>query len=55
MCTVRFTDENQKARAFYELVHSNAQFSGIGKDTFVISAKDCKKLANKNIRYQKLD
>ena len=55
MVTIQFEDENQKARAFYELVHSKAQFSGIGKDIFVVSAKDCKRLANKNIRYRKLD
>jgi hypothetical protein len=55
MCTIQFTDENQKARAFYELVHSKAQFSGIGKNTFVISRKDCKRLESKNIKYNKLD
>jgi hypothetical protein len=55
MITIQFEDKDQKARAFYELVHSKAQFSGIGKDTFVVSAKDCKRLANKNIRYKKLD
>lgn len=55
MCTIRFNSENEKARAFYELVHSKAQFSGIGKNTFVISEKDCKRLRTKHIRYQKLE
>jgi len=54
MCTIRFTSQSDKAKAFYELVHSKARFSGIGKDTFVISEKDCRLLMNKNIRYEKV-
>jgi hypothetical protein len=50
-CTISFRDEGEKAKAFYELIHSNTQFSGIGKDTFVISKKDCKRLKNKHIKY----
>lgn len=52
MCTIKFDNENQKARAFYELVHSKAQFNGIGKNTFVISEEDCKRLESKHIKYQ---
>ncbi len=51
-CTISFSDEKEKARAFYELVHSKAQFSGIGKDTFVVSMKDCKRLRTKHIKYE---
>jgi hypothetical protein len=54
MCTIRFASQGDKARAFYELVHSKAQFSGIGKDTFVISEKDCRRLMKKNISYEKV-
>lgn len=54
VCTIRFTDENQQARAFYELVHSKAQFSGVGKNTFVVSEKDCKRLDNKKIKYERV-
>jgi len=55
MCTIRFTNQSEKARAFYELVHSKAQFNGIGKNTFVISEKDCRRLESKNIRYEKVE
>ena len=51
-CTISFSDQKEKARAFYELVHSKAQFSGIGKDTFVVSKKDCKRLRTKHIKYE---
>ncbi len=51
-CTISFADEREKARAFYELVHSKAQFSGIGKNTFVISKKDCERLRTKHIKYE---
>lgn len=50
-CTVSFRDEGEKAKAFYELIHSRAQFSGIGKDTFVITKKDCRMLKSKHIKY----
>lgn len=53
--TIRFTSQSDKVKAFYELVHSKAQFSGIGKDTFVISEKDCRRLESKNIRYEKVE
>ena len=51
-CTISFNDEEEKAKAFYELIHSKAQFSGIGKNTFVISKKDCKRLKTKHIKYE---
>jgi hypothetical protein len=51
-CTISFSDEKEKARAFYELVHSRAQFSGIGKNTFVVSKKDCERLRTKHIKYK---
>ena len=50
-CTISFANEDEKARAFYELIHSKAQFSGIDKDTIVIQRKDCALLKNKNIKY----
>ena len=53
-CTITFNDEGEKAKAFYELIHSSAQFSGIGKDTFVISKKDCERLRTKHIKYEML-
>jgi len=51
-CTISFNDEEEKAKAFYELIHSKARFSGIGKNTFVISKKDCKRLRTKHIKYE---
>lgn len=53
-CTIAFSDDGQKAKAFYALIHSGAQFSGIGKNTFVIAKKDCRMLKNKNIRYREI-
>jgi hypothetical protein len=50
-CTINFTSDDEKAKAFYELVHSKARFSGIGKDTLVVQKKDCTLLKNKNIKY----
>jgi hypothetical protein len=50
-CTIHFTSDDEKARAFYELVHSKARFSGIGKDTLVVQKKDCTLLKSKNIKY----
>lgn len=54
-CIIKFDNDSETARAFYELVHSKAQFSGIAKDTFVISKKDCARLTKKHIHYQRLD
>lgn len=53
-CTIAFTDEEEKARAFYALIHSGAQFSGVGKDTFVVARKDCRMLKSKNIKYREI-
>lgn len=53
-CTIHFTDEDEKAKAFYELIHSKAQFSGIDKSTIVIGKQDCEMLKNKNITYQEI-
>jgi hypothetical protein len=50
-CTVSFSDEVEKAKAFYELIHSSAPFSGIDKNTFIITKKDCKVLKSKHIKY----
>jgi len=50
-CTISFRDEEEKAKAFYELIHSRAQFSGIGKNTFVVTKKDCRMLKSKHIKY----
>lgn len=44
--------QDQKAKAFYALIHSKSQFSGIGKNTLVIQKKDCKLLKSKNIKYE---
>lgn len=53
-CTISFSDEREKAKAFYELIHSGAQFNGIGKNTLVISKKDCERLRTKHIKYEKI-
>ena len=50
-CTINFPNEDEKAKAFYELIHSKAQFSGIEKNTIVVQKKDCILLKNKNIKY----
>lgn len=44
--------QDQKAKAFYTLIHAKSQFSGIGKNTLVIQKKDCKLLKSKNIKYE---
>lgn len=54
MCTIGFNSEKQMDRAFYVLMHSNAQFSGIGKDKLVIHKKDCRKLKGKNIKFHEI-
>jgi len=51
-CTIDFHNKDEKAKAFYELIHSKSQFSGIGKNTLVIQKKDCKLLKSKNIKYE---
>lgn len=53
-CTIKFDNDSEKAKAFYELIHSKAQFSGIEKDTIIIQKKDCTLLESKNIIYHKL-
>ena len=53
--TITFADEGEKAKAFFELIHSRAQFRGIGRNTFVVSKKDCKTLKDKRIKYYKID
>ncbi|MCV0366134.1 MAG: hypothetical protein K5798_02570 [Nitrosopumilus sp.] len=53
-CTIHFTDESEKAKAFYELIHAKAQFSGIDKSTLVINKQDCAMLKSKNIDYQEI-
>jgi hypothetical protein len=53
-CTIQFDDESEKAKAFYELIHSKAQFSGIDKTTLVINKQDCVILKNKNIIYREI-
>ena len=53
-CTIAFADEEQKAKAFYALIHSGAQFSGVGKNAFVVARKDCHVLKSKNIRYREI-
>jgi hypothetical protein len=50
-CTISFNDKEEKAKAFYELIHSKAPFNGVDKNTFVISKKDCKMLRSKHIKY----
>jgi hypothetical protein len=44
--------QDQKAKAFYALIHAKAQFSGIGKNTLILQKKDCKLLKSKNIKYE---
>lgn len=53
-CTIQFDNESEKAKAFYELIHSKAQFSGIDKTTIVIDKQDCVMLKNKNIIYHEI-
>ena len=53
-CTIHFTDESEKAKAFYELIHSKAQFSGVDKNTLIINKKDRTMLKSKNIIYQEI-
>jgi len=50
-CTINFDDDKEKAKAFYELIHSKSQFNGIGKNTIVVQKKDCKLLKSKNIKF----
>ncbi len=54
-CVIKFEDPAEKAKAFFELVHSRANFNGIGKDTLVIKKTDCDVLESKNIKYKHLD
>lgn len=54
MCKIEFDNDKQMDRAFYELMHSNAQFSGIGKKTLVVQKKDCRKLKGKNIKFHEI-
>ncbi|MGI0045745.1 MAG: hypothetical protein ACREBB_00965 [Nitrosotalea sp.] len=54
-CIISFDNKAEQARAFYELVHSKAQFSGIGKNTIVIQKTDCKLLESKNIKYKTIE
>lgn len=53
--TITFKDEDEKAKAFFELIHSGASFRGIGKNKFVVSDKDCKTLKTKRIKYYEID
>lgn len=43
---------DQKAKAFYILIHARTQFSGIGKNILIMQKKDCKLLKTKNIKYE---
>lgn len=52
---IAFKNEEEKSRAFYELVHSRARFKGIGKNAFVVSKKDCQVLKEKDIAFYELD
>ncbi|MGI0018996.1 MAG: hypothetical protein ACREAY_00840 [Nitrososphaera sp.] len=54
MRTITFKDEGEKARAFYELIHSKAQFQGIDKNTLILSRKDCQTLKKKHIKYYEI-
>jgi len=44
--------QDQKAKAFYALIHAKSQFSGIGKNILIMQKKDCKLLKSKNIKYE---
>lgn len=54
MCTIRFTDESEQAKAFNHLIHSKASFRGVEKNTITVSKKDCLELKSKNIRYEEV-
>ena len=54
-CTIKFDDPAEKAKACFELVHSRANFSGMGKDVLVIRKSDCDFLKSKDIKYKHLD
>lgn len=53
-CTINFTDKSEKDKAFYELIHSKAQFSGIDKNTIIVQEKDCQFLESKHIKYHRI-
>lgn len=53
-CTIHFTDESEQAKAFNHLVHSNAYFSGVEKNTIIIKKSDCVALRSKNIHYDEV-
>jgi hypothetical protein len=51
-CAIRFDDDSEKARDFYEINTFQGTIQrGIGKDTIVISKKDCAVLESENIIY----
>jgi hypothetical protein len=54
ICTIRFADESEQAKAFNHLIHSKASFSGVEKNTITIRKSDCVELKNKNIRYEEI-
>ena len=55
VCTIGFDDQKEKARAFFELVHSRTSFSGIGKDALVVTKDACDLLESKDIKFKHLD
>jgi len=54
VCTIRFVNESDQARAFNYLIHSKASFSGVEKNTITIRKSDCTELKNKNIHYEEI-
>lgn len=54
-CTIGFDDPKEKAKAFFELVHSRANFSGMGKNTLVVTKDACDLLESKDIKFKHLD
>lgn len=54
MCTLRFTDESEQAKAFNHLIYTKTSFSGVEKNTITVRKKDCLELKNKNIHYEEV-
>lgn len=49
--TVTFADQNNKTKAIYYLLHSNASFTGVGVNTIIIKTSDYEILKTKGIEF----
>lgn len=52
---ISFETPDDKARGFYELIHSRASFTGVGKNKFIVAKKECDFLKTKNIKYRQIE